>query len=156
MRGVHCRRLYLGRFCSGLQTGHDVLTPFVSSCCLASLRLRRSFSLHPRVRAQSRVTSHPPATFTLANGLQVVVIPDHRTPVVTHMVWYKVGSADETPGKSGLAHFLEHLMFKGTSKNPAGEFSKTVAAHRRSGERLHLERLHRLFSARRRATSSAP
>jgi zinc protease len=67
------------------------------------------------------------AHFTLANGLEVVVIPDHRTPVVTHMVWYKVGSADETAGKSGLAHFLEHLMFKGTKKNPMGLFSQTVA-----------------------------
>ena len=65
--------------------------------------------------------------FKLANGLQVVVIPDRRTPVVTHMVWYHVGSADETSGKSGLAHFLEHLMFKGTGKNPAGRFSKVVA-----------------------------
>jgi zinc protease len=78
------------------------------------------------VRAQTTVTSERPATFTLGNGLQVVVIPDHRTPVVTQMVWYKVGSADETPGKSGLAHFLEHLMFKGTAKHPAGEFSQTV------------------------------
>ena len=76
--------------------------------------------------AQTTVTSAPPATFTLGNGLQVLVIPDHRTPVVTQMIWYKVGSADETPGKSGLAHFLEHLMFKGTSKHPAGEFSQTV------------------------------
>ena len=67
------------------------------------------------------------ANFTLRNGLEVVVIPDHRTPVVTHMIWYKVGSADETPGKSGLAHFLEHLMFKGTAKNPAGRFSQTLA-----------------------------
>lgn len=66
------------------------------------------------------------STFTLSNGLQVVVIPDHRTPTVTQMIWYKVGSSDETPGKSGLAHFLEHLMFKGTSKHPAGEFSQTV------------------------------
>jgi len=49
--------------------------------------------------------------FTLDNGLEVVVIPDHRTPVVTHMIWYRVGSADEQAGKSGLAHFLEHLMF---------------------------------------------
>ena len=65
--------------------------------------------------------------FTLANGLEVVVIPDRRTPVVTHMIWYKVGSADEPPGKSGIAHFLEHLMFKGTAKNPAGQFSQTVA-----------------------------
>src|SRR5258705_55837 len=76
--------------------------------------------------AQTTVTSERPATFALGNGLQVVVIPDHRTPVVTQMIWYKVGSADETPGKSGLAHFLEHLMFKGTSKHPAGEFSQTV------------------------------
>jgi zinc protease len=76
--------------------------------------------------AQTTVTSAPPATFTLPNGLQVLVIQDHRTPVVTQMVWYRVGSADETPGKSGLAHFLEHLMFKGTSKHPVGEFSQTV------------------------------
>lgn len=76
--------------------------------------------------AAQTVTAAPPATFTLQNGLRVVVIPDHRTPVVTQMIWYKVGSADETPGKSGLAHFLEHLMFKGTEKHPAGEFSQTV------------------------------
>jgi zinc protease len=67
------------------------------------------------------------SSFTLSNGLEVVVIPDHRAPVITHMVWYKVGSADETPGKSGLAHFLEHLMFKGTAKNPSGRFSEVVA-----------------------------
>jgi zinc protease len=79
-----------------------------------------------RASAQTTVTSERPTTFTLPNGLQVVVIPDRRTPVVTQMIWYKVGSADETPGKSGLAHFLEHLMFKGTAKHPAGEFSKTV------------------------------
>src|SRR5215204_96641 len=76
--------------------------------------------------AQTTVTSERPASFTLDNGLQVLVIPDRRTPVVTQMIWYKVGSADETPGKSGLAHFLEHLMFKGTAKHPAGEFSQTV------------------------------
>jgi zinc protease len=79
-----------------------------------------------RAFAQTTLTSDPPETFTLQNGLQVLVIQDHRTPVVTQMVWYKVGSADETPGKSGLAHFLEHLMFKGTAKHPEGEFSKTV------------------------------
>src|SRR5256712_5555374 len=76
--------------------------------------------------AQTTVTSERPASFTLGNGLQVVVIPDHRTPVVTQMIWYKVGSADETPGKSGLAHFLEHLMFKGTVKAPPGKFAQTI------------------------------
>jgi zinc protease len=65
--------------------------------------------------------------FTLDNGLQVVVIPDHRAPVVTHMLWYKVGSADEDPGKSGIAHFFEHLMFKGTSNFGPGVFSARVA-----------------------------
>jgi zinc protease len=65
--------------------------------------------------------------YTLKNGLELVVIPDHRAPVATHMIWYKVGAADETPGKSGLAHFLEHLMFKGTAKNPSGRFSQVVA-----------------------------
>jgi zinc protease len=65
--------------------------------------------------------------FKLANGLQVVVIPDHRAPVVTHMIWYKVGAADEPKGVSGIAHFLEHLMFKSTEKIPIGEFSKIVA-----------------------------
>jgi zinc protease len=68
-----------------------------------------------------------PKTHTLANGLQVVVIEDHRAPVVAHMVWYKVGAADEPPGKSGIAHFLEHLMFKGTPKVPSGQFSKIIA-----------------------------
>src|SRR5262245_64187891 len=65
--------------------------------------------------------------FTLPNGLELVVVPDRRTPVVTHMIWYKVGSADETAGKSGIAHFLEHLMFKGTAKHPAGQFSRTLS-----------------------------
>jgi zinc protease len=74
------------------------------------------------VHAQPRATE-----FTLANGMQVVVIPDHRAPVVTHMVWYKVGSADEPKGVSGIAHFLEHLMFKSTDKIAVGEFSKIIS-----------------------------
>jgi zinc protease len=68
-----------------------------------------------------------PRTFTLENGMKVVVVSNHRVPVVTHMVWYGVGGADEPPGKSGIAHFLEHLMFKGTPNHPEGEFSATVA-----------------------------
>src|SRR5947199_3079138 len=94
------------------------------ACLAAALALTLFGS--PAGRAQTTVTSERPASFTLGNGMQVVVIPDRRTPVVTQMIWYKVGSADETPGKSGLAHFLEHLMFKGTSKHPVGEFSQTV------------------------------
>ena len=65
--------------------------------------------------------------YKLDNGMQVVVIPNTRAPVVTHMVFYRVGAADETPGVSGIAHFLEHLMFKSTKKIPSGEFSKIVS-----------------------------
>lgn len=68
-------------------------------------------------------------TFELENGMQVVVVEDHRAPVVTHMVWYKAGSADEPKGSSGVAHFLEHLLFKATDNMAAGELSATVAAN---------------------------
>ena len=68
-----------------------------------------------------------PETFTLDNGMQVVVVTNKRAPVVVHMVWYKVGSADDPVGRSGTAHLLEHLMFKGTPTVPDGEFSKIVA-----------------------------
>src|SRR5437763_7422673 len=90
---------------------------------LAALALAAGTLSSVAARANGPQITH----FTLANGLEVVVIPDHRAPVVTHMLWYNVGSADETPGKSGLAHFLEHLMFKGTVTNPAGRFSQVVA-----------------------------
>ena len=66
-------------------------------------------------------------TYTLENGMDVVVIEDHRAPAVVHMVWYRAGSADEPPGVSGVAHYLEHLMFKATDDLEAGEFSATVA-----------------------------
>ena len=74
--------------------------------------------------AQEQVTD-----FHLDNGMQVVVIEDHRAPVVQHMVWYRAGSADEPAGASGVAHFLEHLLFKGTDTLESGEFSATVAAN---------------------------
>jgi len=72
--------------------------------------------------AEDQVTS-----FTLDNGMDVVVIEDHRAPVVVHMVWYRAGAADEKAGVSGVAHFLEHLLFKGTKTMEPGEFSATVA-----------------------------
>ncbi len=75
----------------------------------------------------TRAASVSVSNFKLENGMEVVVIPDHRAPVVTHMVWYRVGAADEQRGVSGIAHFLEHLMFKGTKKIAPGEFSKIIA-----------------------------
>lgn len=67
-------------------------------------------------------------SFTLENGLMAVWVPNHRSPVAHHMIWYKVGAADEDVGKSGIAHFFEHLMFKGTPKYPDAVFSKTINA----------------------------
>ncbi|MDJ0821735.1 MAG: pitrilysin family protein [Paracoccaceae bacterium] len=69
------------------------------------------------------------STFLLDNGMEVVVIEDHRAPAVVHMVWYRAGSSDEPRGSSGIAHFLEHLMFKGTTTREAGEFGRIVAAN---------------------------
>ena len=66
-------------------------------------------------------------SFTLSNGLQVVVVENKRAPVISSMIWYDVGSADEEYGKSGLAHFLEHLMFKGTKKFPGSTFSNFIS-----------------------------
>jgi zinc protease len=106
-----------------------------------SKRSRNRFGL-PLARFAARVAgailvlaaAHPataavfnPSTVTLDNGLQVVVIENHRAPVVTHMVWYRAGAADEVPGKTGIAHFLEHLMFKGTKTVPPGAFSEMIA-----------------------------
>lgn len=83
-----------------------------------------AFALVTPAAADPQITS-----FSLDNGMQAVVIEDHRAPVVTHMVWYPMGSADEPWGKSGIAHFLEHLMFKGTDEIADGEFSKIIAAN---------------------------
>lgn len=77
--------------------------------------------------APVRAAVFEPETFTLDNGLEVVVISNHRSPVVSHMLWYKVGAADEEPGHSGIAHLLEHLMFKGTATRAPGEFSTLVS-----------------------------
>ncbi|MFQ5785132.1 MAG: M16 family metallopeptidase [Alphaproteobacteria bacterium] len=79
------------------------------------------------VALPARAAVFNPETFTLDNGLQVVVVTNHRAPVVMHQVWYRVGAADDPVGKSGLAHFLEHLMFKGTKTRGPGEFSQIVA-----------------------------
>lgn len=66
--------------------------------------------------------------YQLSNGLRLIVREDHRAPTVAHMVWYRAGSMDEVNGKTGVAHVLEHMMFKGTDKVKAGEFSRLVAA----------------------------
>lgn len=84
------------------------------------------------IGGRSEAKLYEPQSITLSNGMQVVAITDQRAPVVTHMIWYRVGGADEAPGETGLAHFLEHLLFKGTEKVPSGQFSRTVS--RNGGE----------------------
>lgn len=90
---------------------------------IASALLSIAITLPAGLRAAEDQVS----SFTLDNGMDVVVIEDHRAPVVVHMVWYRAGAADEMPGVSGVAHFLEHLLFKGTETMEPGEFSATVA-----------------------------
>lgn len=84
-------------------------------------------SLTPSAQSPNKPAGPKITKTQLENGLEIVVIPDHRAPVVTHMVWYRNGSADDPSGKSGIAHFLEHLMFKGTKDHPQGQFSELVA-----------------------------
>ena len=67
--------------------------------------------------------------FYLENGLRVLVVPNHKAPVVKLMLWYKVGSVDEPLGKGGLAHLLEHLMFRGTKKVEDSDFNNIITAH---------------------------
>jgi zinc protease len=88
---------------------------------------RERVFLNPSAQAQGKPAGPAITQAKLANGLDIVVIPDRRAPVVTHMVWYRNGSADDPPGKSGSAHFLEHLMFKGTKANPLGKFQELIA-----------------------------
>ena len=77
--------------------------------------------------ADSAEETWAPETFTLSNGMDVVVLPDHRAPVVTHMLWYKVGAVDEAEGKSGIAHLFEHVMFRETDDLEDGEFDSTIS-----------------------------
>jgi zinc protease len=86
-----------------------------------------AWSLTPAASGTARPAGPAITKAKLDNGLDIVVIEDHRAPVVTHMVWYRNGSADDPLGKSGIAHFLEHLMFKGTKTNPQGKFSEMIA-----------------------------
>lgn len=77
----------------------------------------------------ARADGVPIETFTLRNGMEVVLATNHRVPAVTHMLWYRVGAGDDFVGRSGLAHYNEHMMFQGTPTVPAGEFAHVVANH---------------------------
>lgn len=98
---------------------------------MRSTLLRFSFYLilcSPTVWAASGASTSNTHEFQLSNGLKLIVREDHRAPTVAHMVWYRAGSIDEVNGRTGVAHVLEHMMFKGTDKVKSGEFSRLVAA----------------------------
>ena len=88
-------------------------------------------------------------TWTLSNGLRVVHVESRRVPVVAHYLFYGAGGGEDPPGRSGVAHFLEHMMFKGSRNVAPGALSLGRGAGRRAGQRLHLARRHRLLPARR-------
>ncbi|MCI0467830.1 MAG: insulinase family protein, partial [Beijerinckiaceae bacterium] len=92
-----------------------------------SIPASESVLLNSSLKADSKPAGPAVSPARLANGLDIVVIEDHRAPVITHMIWYRNGSADDPLGKSGIAHFLEHLMFKGTKNHPRGQFSELIA-----------------------------
>ena len=90
-------------------------------------RAQSSVQKSPAAKPPAKPSASPVFQFALQNGMQVLVIPDHRAPVVTQMVWFKVGAVDDPPGGSGLAHFFEHMMFRGTKKVPGDQFSQLIA-----------------------------
>src|ERR1700760_2657422 len=119
-------------------TGSRIVTLLATACLIATASVAQTDKA-----AQRKKLSQPAPTdarqignntfqFALANGMQVLVIPDHRAPVVTQMLWFKVGAVDDPPGISGLAHFFEHMMFRGTKANPNDTFTTTIA--RNGGE----------------------
>jgi zinc protease len=94
---------------------------FSRACCFAAALIAFAAPL-PSHAQDAKIFQ-----FALQNGMQVVVVPDHRAPVVTHMLWYRVGAVDDPPGLGGMAHFFEHMMFRGTPTVPGDQFAQTVA-----------------------------
>ena len=126
--GFFLKKLNIGGF---LESPHSMKRAFTLLGLLACLSSGAAFAATTPV---SQPSSAPSATasgaqqFTLKNGMQLIVQPDRRAPTAMHMVWLRVGSMDEVDGTSGVAHVLEHMMFKGTKTVPPGEFSRRVAA----------------------------
>ena len=121
--------------------------PFITLFVLVFVAVGGGCATTAAISQSSSTTATSPGGVVetmLANGLKVIVKPDHRAPVVVSQIWYKVGSSYEYAGITGVSHVLEHMMFKGTRKHGSGEFSRIIAEH---GERLHRTRLYRLFPA---------
>ena len=119
-------------------TGSRIVTLFAAVCLIATATSAQTDKAAQRKKlsqpapANARQAGNNTFQFALANGMQVLVIPDHRAPVVTQMLWFRVGAVDDPPGISGLAHFFEHMMFRGTKANPNDTFTQIIA--RNGGE----------------------
>lgn len=100
----------------------------ITRLALGSLIWATLTTVNAQVPSQPESTPVQAQQFTLANGMTLIVKPDRRAPTAVHMLWLRVGSMDEVDGSSGVAHVLEHMLFKGTPTVPAGEFSRRVAA----------------------------
>ena len=114
------------------------------TCLLLSLALSSQAQTEPLLTRADKATNaavEPVTRFTLANGMEVIIRPERRAPTVVHMVWVRAGPVDEVDGTSGVAHVLEHMMFKGTASVALG------CRTRGPRERLYLARLHRLLPA---------
>ena len=108
------------------------LAAFSAACLIAAapfaaLAQQDRSKLSAPAPVNPRQTGNNTFQFALQNGMQVLVIPDHRAPVVTQMLWFRVGAVDDPPGISGIAHFFEHMMFRGTKSVPGDQFSQTVS-----------------------------
>ena len=119
-------------------TGSRIVTFLAAACLIATAtsaqtdRSAQRKKLSQPAPADARQTGNNTFQFALANGMKVLVIPDHRAPVATQMLWFRVGAVDDPPGISGLAHFFEHMMFRGTKANPNDTFTQVIA--RNGGE----------------------
>ena len=117
-----------------VESAYSMKRSILSLALMASLGAGASLALAAdpaaSVPAPAAVTQNAAGAqqFTLSNGMTLIVQPDKRAPTAVHMVWVRVGSMDEVDGRSGLAHVLEHMMFKGSKTVPPGDFSRKVAA----------------------------
>ena len=126
--GLFLKKLNIGRF---LESLHSMKRAFTLLGLVACLSSGAAFAASPPVSPPPfapTATASGAQQFTLKNGMQLIVQPDHRAPTAVHMVWLRVGSMDEVDGTSGVAHVLEHMMFKGSKTVPPGDFSRRVAA----------------------------
>src|ERR1700694_79624 len=106
----------------------------LKACALAATYLAVSLAVSGAVSLGQAAQAQPVTDVVLDNGLRILVLEDHRNPIATTQTWYKVGSRNEIPGATGLAHFLEHMMFKGTSTHGRGQFARIGEGNGGAGE----------------------